>query len=91
MLLLCDVFEKFISVCLEYYCLDPCHYFRSPELSWDAMLKMAGTELEKISNIDIHLFIENGMGGSISYISKRYGKRNDNKTIMHWNANNLYG
>ena len=26
--LLCDVFEKFISVCLNYYGLDPCHYFR---------------------------------------------------------------
>ena len=34
LLLLCDVFEKFISVCLEYYCLDPCHYFSSPGLSW---------------------------------------------------------
>ena len=39
-LLLADVFEKFISTCLEYYVLDPCHYFSSPGLSWDAMLKM---------------------------------------------------
>ena len=28
-LLLADVFEKVIDVCLEYYGLDPCHYFRS--------------------------------------------------------------
>ena len=27
-LLLCDVFEKFIEICLEYYSLDPSHYFR---------------------------------------------------------------
>ena len=33
LLLLCDVFENFISVCLEYYCLDPCHYISSPGLS----------------------------------------------------------
>ena len=39
-LLLCDVFEKFIKTCLEYYSLDWCHYFNSPGLSWDAMLKM---------------------------------------------------
>ena len=39
-LLLTDVFEKFIDTCLEYYELDPCHYFRSPGLSWDVMLKM---------------------------------------------------
>ena len=38
-LLLADVFEKFINICLEHYGLDPCCYFRSPGLSWDAMLK----------------------------------------------------
>ena len=43
-LLLADVFEKFISTCLNYYKLDPCHYFSSPGLSWDAMLKMTGIE-----------------------------------------------
>ena len=26
-LLLADVFEKFIKTCLNYYGLDPCHYF----------------------------------------------------------------
>ena len=60
-LLLCDVFEKFIGVCLKDYGLDPCHYFSSPGLSWDAMLKMACIELEKINNIDLHLFLEKEM------------------------------
>ena len=46
-LLLCDVFEKFINVCLNFNNLDPCHYFSSPGLSWDAMLKMTGIRLEK--------------------------------------------
>ena len=55
-LLLCDVFEKFINVCLADYGLDPCHYFSSPGLSWDAMLKMTGVKLEKIDDIDIHRF-----------------------------------
>ena len=39
-LLLANVFEKFIKTCLDYYRLDPCHYFSSSGLSWDAMLKM---------------------------------------------------
>ena len=34
-LLLADVFQKFINMCLDYYELDPCHYFSSPGLSWD--------------------------------------------------------
>ena len=54
-LLLADVFEKFINTCLNYYKLDPCHYLTSPGLSWDAMLKMTGIELELISDIDMHL------------------------------------
>ena len=35
-----------------------CHYFSAPGLSWDAMLKMTGRELEKMSEIDQYLFIE---------------------------------
>ena len=60
-LLLADVFEKFIKTCLNDYGLDPCHYFSAPGLSWDAMLKMTKIELETISDIDVHLFIEKGM------------------------------
>ena len=40
---LADVFQKFISTRLHYYGLDSCHYFSSPGLSWDALLKMAQT------------------------------------------------
>ena len=46
-LLLADVFEKFISTCLKFYELDPCHYFSAPGLSWNAMLKMTKIELKK--------------------------------------------
>ena len=56
-LLLADAFEKFIKTYLDYHGLDPCHYFSSPGLSWDAMLKMTGRKLQLISNIDMHLFI----------------------------------
>ena len=29
-LLLVDIFEKFFDTCLQFYKLDPCHYFSSP-------------------------------------------------------------
>ena len=70
-LLLADVFEKFIKTCLKYYELDPCHYFSSLGLRWDAMLKMTGVKLEKIFDIDKYLFIEKRLRGGISYIAKR--------------------
>ena len=57
-LLLSDVFENFRKTCLEYYKLDPCHYFTSLGLSWDAMLKMTDIKLELMTDIDMFQFIE---------------------------------
>ena len=91
-----------MSTCLKYFNLDPCHYFSSPESSWDAMVKMTKTELEKISNPDIHLFIERGMRGGICYVSKKCSKVNNefcpdyDETkqkvyIKYLDMNDLYG
>ena len=52
------MFEKFINTCLDYYGLDPSHYFSSSGLAWDAMLKMTKIELDLISDIGMHLFTE---------------------------------
>ena len=101
-LLLADVFENFRKTCLEYYKLDPCHYFTSPGLSWDAMLKMTDIKLELMVDIDMFQFIEKGLRGGISYIANCYGKANNkymkeydekapSKYIMYLDANNLYG
>ena len=101
-LLLTDVFEKFIDTCLKYYGLDPCNYFSSPGLSWNAMLKMTDVKLEKISNIGKYLFIEKGSKGRIFYIAKRYAKASNkymsdydpekpSTFIIYLDKNNLYG
>ena len=48
--------------------------FSSPGLSWDAMLKMTGIELLKISDINKYLFLKKVLRGGISYIARRYSK-----------------
>ena len=58
-------------------------------------------ELEKISDADIHRFIEKGMTGGISHASKRYSKANNKyypdyekdkpeKYINYLDINDLY-
>ena len=101
-LLLTDVFENFRKTCMQYYKLDPCHYFTSPGLSWDAMLKMTNNKLEFLTDVDMFQFIEKGMRGGVSYIANQYGNANNkymkeydekapSKYIMYLDANNLYG
>jgi len=65
-------------------------------------LEKTGVELELLTDIDMHLFVESGMRGGISMASKRYAKANHplvpeydpskpNKFIIYLDANNLYG
>ena len=100
--LLADVFENFRNLSMEQYGLDPAHYYTSPGLSWDALLKKTGVELELLTDLEMHLFTERGMRGGISMASKRYAKANnplvdgydhskEKKYIMYLDANNLYG
>ena len=101
-LLLADMFETFRKMCLRQYGLDPAHYYTSPGLSWDALLKKTGVELELLTDYDQHLFIEKGLRGGISMVTKRHAKANNPRVegynpekptshILYLDANNLYG
>ena len=65
------------------------------------MLKLTGVRLEKIADIYVYLFIEKGLRGGISYITKRYTKannkhmknydlKNPSKFIIYLDMNNVY-
>ena len=101
LLLLADVFEKFIKRSLEFYKPDLSYYSSSPKLSWEAMLKLTEIKLELISDIDKYYFVEEGLRGGYSYISKRFSEANnkcmknydptkESKYIIDLDANNLY-
>ena len=67
---------------------DLSHYFSSPELNWDAMLKMTDVKLEQIFDINKYLFFEKEQRGGISYICKRYSEAN-NKYMKNYDPTKL--
>ena len=100
-LLLHDVFENFRKMSLETYGLDPIHYYSLPGVSWDAMLKYIGVELELITDPDMHLMAGKSMRGSINNICHRhatsnhpsmdtYNQNEEPRTLPYQDANSLY-
>ena len=101
-ILLCDVFESFRDLCLDYYKLDPCHYMSLPGFGMDAMLKMTAVQIEKITDPEMYFFIEKNLRGGITTINHRYFKANNRYLLdynpnlpttflMYLDINNLYG
>jgi len=83
-LLLTDVFENFRSICLKNSGLDPCWYFTTAGLAWDACLKKTDVKLEVLNDVDMLLMSEKGIRGRVSMILKRYAKAN-NKYMKDFN------
>ena len=101
-LLPADVFETFRKVCEKHYELDPAHYFTTPGLAWDAMLKLTEVELELLNDVDMLQMIEREMRGGNSNAFCRFSQANNkymkefdenkpSKFIVYLDANNLYG
>ena len=67
--------------------LDPVHYFMSPGLSWDTLLKKTGVELELLTDLEMDLFVERGMRGGIAMVRERYAKAN-NTMLMDYDPAN---
>ena len=60
-LLLADVFITYRKKVYKIYGLDPLYCISLPGCSNRAMLKMSNVEIKLITNIDMHLMIENGI------------------------------
>ncbi|XP_065183200.1 uncharacterized protein LOC135814066 [Sycon ciliatum] len=100
--LLADVFEHFRKTAYKTYGLDPAHYLTLPGYAWDALLRFTQIELQLLTDVDMHLFVEAGLRGGISMASQRYGKANNptmdqynsaepTSYLLYLDANNLYG
>ena len=64
-LLLADVFENVRNMCLQIQKLDPAKFLSAPGLAWQAALKKTKVKLDLLTDIDMLLMIEKGIGGGI--------------------------
>lgn len=76
-LLLADVFENFRNTCHAIYKLDPAHYFTSPGLSFDAMLKYTNVKIELLTDIEMLMFVEGSVRGGLTQVGIRHAKANN--------------
>jgi len=74
---LADVFEAFRDFSMCHYQLDPAHYVSLPSLSWDAMLKYTGVELELPTDSAIYEFFRDALRGGICVAVKRHAIANN--------------
>ena len=91
-ILLADIFEKFIKVSKTEFGINPLYHISLAGTTWSNGLKYTKIELELIKNIDLFQMFESGIRGGISGIfGDRYIESNNNTVILHVDMNNLYG
>ena len=91
-ILLADVFEKFIKISVEEYGINPLYCVSLPGYTWQCGLKYTGINLQTLQDKDMILLLENNIRGGISSVmGDRYIKSDKNKKILNIDANNLYG
>ena len=90
--LLADIFEKFIEVSKTEFGINPLYHISLPGTTWSNGLKYTRTELELIKNVDLFQMFESGIRGGLSGVfGDRYIESDNNTVILHVDMNNLYG
>ena len=91
-ILLADIFEKFINVSITEFGINPLYHISLPGTTWSNGLKYTKVELELIKNVDLFQMFESGIRGGVSGVfGDRYIESENNTVILHVDMNNLYG
>ena len=79
-ILLADVFEKFIKVSYDQFKINPLYCVSLPGYTWEAGLKYTNIRLQTLQDKDLILLLENNIRGGISSVmGDRYVKSDENK------------
>ena len=94
--------EDFRDMCLRIYELDPVKFVSAPGLARQAALKKTQVKLDLLTDVDMILMVEKGIGGGIcnslhwytkannKYMSD-YDENKESSYINYWDMNHLYG
>ena len=96
---LANVFENFVESSTREYKINPLYSYSLPGYTWKAGLKLTNIKLDFIkdtaklpSGKELLLLLENNIRGGISSVmGDRHVQSNENKQILYFDANNLYG
>ncbi|GJQ85603.1 hypothetical protein Trydic_g14226, partial [Trypoxylus dichotomus] len=81
---LAEIFENFRQNCVKNYDLDAAQYYIAPGLSWDAMLKYTGVELDTLQDVNMVIYVERGIRDGMTQCSTRHVRAN-NKYMPYYN------
>ena len=97
-LLLAEAYYLYRKVILHSFNLDPSHFYGTPTLAFNIMLKYSKCQLEHLSDSNINDFFRSSIRGGVCFIKKRYEKgdskftnQGKQKFIKYLDATNLYG
>ena len=91
-ILLADVFEKFVKVSTEEYKINPLYCVSLPGYTYQCALKNTNIKLQTLQDKDLTLLKENNIRGGISSVmGDRYIKSDENNKVIYADATNLYG
>ena len=91
-ILLADVFEKFVKVSTEGYGINPLYCVSLPGYTYQCALKYTDIKLQTLQDKDLILLIENNIRGGISSVmGDSYVISDENLKILQMDATNLYG
>ena len=91
-ILLADLFEKFIEISISNFGINPLYHISLPGTTWSNGLRYTRVELELIKNVDLFQMFENGIRGGLSGVfGDRYIESDNNTVILHVEMNNFYG
>ena len=64
-------------MCLDYYDLDPAHYYTLPNYAWGTMLKMTKVKMGHLYDLDMYEMVEHGLRGGMCQASRKHMKANN--------------